>query len=105
MYYDNHRIHYKVIGESRPLPLGLLFEDINVVDTVSYATDNNPSMLKVMLETKNPQYITEILIDNNGIGVDEQEYTFADALNKAGFEFSDLLPEPTPTPTPTPTSP
>ena len=105
VYYDNHRIHYKVIGESRPLPLGLLFEDINVVDTVSYATDNNPSMLKVMLETKNPQYITEILIDNNGIGVDEQEYTFADALNKAGFEFSDLLPEPTPTPTPTPTSP
>ena len=100
VYYDNHRLTYTILGESRPLPIMMLFNDINIVDTVSYTSDSNPSLLKIVLETHKPRYITEVIIDNNNVGID------SDTVYSSDYEFGELIsPPPTPTPTPTPTSP
>ena len=78
----------------------MLFNDINIVDTVSYTSDSNPSLLKIVLETHKPRYITEVIIDNNNVGID------SDTVYSSDYEFGELIsPPPTPTPTPTPTSP
>jgi hypothetical protein len=105
VYYDNHRATYTILGESRPVPIMLLFDDINIVDTVSFTGDSNPSLLKLVLETRNPRYITEVIIDNNSTGVDIDRNSF-DSPPSSDHEFSEPVNlSPTPTPTPTPTSP
>jgi len=97
VYYDNHKILYTLLGESRPIPALLLFDDINIVDTISYSTDSSPNLLKIVLETKSPQFLTEVIIDNDSIGMD--------TTSIYNYEFGELeYPVPSPTPTPTPTS-
>lgn len=67
VYYDGHVEKYKFYGESRPLPISAVFEKMSLVQAVSYTTDTRSNLIKLTFETQNPNYLTEILIDNGSL--------------------------------------
>jgi hypothetical protein len=67
VYYDGHKVRYRLTGEVRPRPIDYVFGSVKLVDAVSYTTDSNTSMVKLILETQNPAHVLEYAITNTQI--------------------------------------
>ena len=67
VYYDGETVTYKLAGEVRPRPIDYVFGSVKLIDAVSYTTETNTSMLKIMLETQDPSHVLEYAITNTQI--------------------------------------
>lgn len=67
VYYDGHVETYKLFGEARPLPLANVLGHMSLVEVSSYTTDTKSNLLKCTFETKKPNYLTDIIIDNGSL--------------------------------------
>lgn len=67
VYYDGHVETYKMYGESRPLPLANVFGHMSLINAVSYTTETRSNLIKCTFETTEPNYVTDVIIDNGSL--------------------------------------
>lgn len=67
VYYDGHKVKYRLAGEVRPRPIDYVFGSVKLVDAVSYTTSSDTSMIKLIMETQSPSHILEYAITNTQI--------------------------------------
>ena len=65
IYYDGHIEEWRINGEAKPLSLDDALKGFRLIDTKSYTTETHPCLLKLIFESKEPNLISEFILDNN----------------------------------------
>lgn len=95
VYYDGHVETYKMFGESRPLPLVNVLGDMSLIEAISYTTDTKSNLIKCTFETKSPNYVTDVIIDNGGLAESTSDLIVQRNLQPPALSAESLSSTPT----------